>query len=328
MRCSTTSRRWRKGWPTLEFEHIPVLLDKVLECLTLRKDALIVDGTLGLGGYSEAFLKKDPSWRVVGIDRDAKARELSCKRLRVFGERFAALAGDYRDMKTLCAQAGIEQADAVVLDLGVSNMQLVDGERGFSFREDGPLDMRMNQSAGTSAAELVNTLSRDELTAIFRKYGEERFAWSIAGAIVNARAASPVKTTHELVELIRQGIPAPAMRKMNGHPARKVFQALRIAVNDELGALEQGMKEAFSLLAQEGRLIIVTYHSLEDRLVKYQFREWSEQGLGTLEPRKAEVPGEEEIERNPKSRSARLRGFFKKDLPDSAKGRMGPWRRV
>ena len=186
----------------------------------------------------------------------------------------------------------------------------------------------LRTSAGTSAAELVNTLSRDELTAIFRKYGEERFAWSIAGAIVNARAASPVKTTHELVELIRQGIPAPAMRKMNGHPARKVFQALRIAVNDELGALEQGMKEAFSLLAQEGRLIIVTYHSLEDRLVKYQFREWSEQGLGTLEPRKAEVPGEEEIERNPKSRSARLRGFFKKDLPDSAKGRMGPWRRV
>ena len=310
------------------FEHVPVLLDRVLAALPLKDDALVVDGTLGLGGYSEAFLKNNPAWRVIGIDRDAKAREIATERLKDFGERFTSLAGDYRTMKTLCAQSGIEKTDAVVLDLGVSNMQLTDGERGFSFREDGPLDMRMNQSAETSAAELVNTLSREELTEIFRKYGEERFAWSVAGEIVRSREKSPVRTTFQLVELIRRGIPAPAMRKMNGHPARKVFQALRIAVNDELGALEQGMKEAFELLGEDGRLVIVTYHSLEDKLVKYQFREWCEQGLGILEPRKAEVPGEEEIERNPKSRSARLRGFHKKDLPDSAKGRMGPWRKV
>ena len=310
------------------FEHVPVLLDRVLAALPLKDDALVVDGTLGLGGYSEAFLKNNPAWRVVGIDRDAKAREIATERLKDFGGRFTPLAGDYRTMKTLCAQSGIEKTDAVVLDLGVSNMQLTDGERGFSFREDGPLDMRMNQSAETSAAELVNSLSREELTEIFRKYGEERFAWSVAGEIVRSREKTPVRTTFQLVELIRRGIPAPAMRKMNGHPARKVFQALRIAVNDELGALEQGMKEAFELLGEDGRLVIVTYHSLEDKLVKYQFREWCEQGLGILEPRKAEVPGEEEIERNPKSRSARLRGFHKKDLPDSAKGRMGPWRKV
>lgn len=310
------------------FEHVPVLLDRVMAALPLKDDALVVDGTLGLGGYSEAFLKNNPAWRVIGIDRDAKAREIATERLKDFGGRFTPLAGDYRTMKTLCAQSGIEKTDAVVLDLGVSNMQLTDGERGFSFREDGPLDMRMNQSAETSAAELVNTLSREELTEIFRKYGEERFAWSVAGEIVRSREKSPVRTTFQLVELIRRGIPAPAMRKMNGHPARKVFQALRIAVNDELGALEQGMKEAFELLDEDGRLVIVTYHSLEDKLVKYQFREWCEQGLGILEPRKAEVPGEEEIERNPKSRSARLRGFHKKDLPDSAKGRMGPWRKV
>ncbi len=310
------------------FEHVPVLLDRVLAALPLKDDALVVDGTLGLGGYSEAFLKNNPAWRVIGIDRDAKAREIATERLKDFGGRFTPLAGDYRTMKTLCAQSGIEKTDAVVLDLGVSNMQLTDGERGFSFREDGPLDMRMNQSAETSAAELVNTLSREELTEIFRKYGEERFAWSVAGEIVRSREKSPVRTTFQLVELIRRGIPAPAMRKMNGHPARKVFQALRIAVNDELGALEQGMKEAFELLDEDGRLVIVTYHSLEDKLVKYQFREWCEEGLGILEPRKAEVPGEEEIERNPKSRSARLRGFHKKDLPDSAKGRMGPWRKV
>lgn len=310
------------------FEHVPVLLDRVLAALPLKDDALVVDGTLGLGGYSEAFLKNNPAWRVIGIDRDAKAREIATERLKDFGGRFTPLAGDYRTMKTLCAQSGIEKTDAVVLDLGVSNMQLTDGERGFSFREDGPLDMRMNQSAETSAAELVNTLTREELTEIFRKYGEERFAWSVAGEIVRSREKSPVRTTFQLVELIRRGIPAPAMRKMNGHPARKVFQALRIAVNDELGALEQGMKEAFELLDEDGRLVIVTYHSLEDKLVKYQFREWCEEGLGILEPRKAEVPGEEEIERNPKSRSARLRGFHKKDLPDSAKGRMGPWRKV
>ena len=310
------------------FEHVPVLLDRVLAALPLKDDALVVDGTLGLGGYSEAFLKNNPAWRVIGIDRDAKAREIATERLKDFGGRFTPLAGDYRTMKTLCAQSGIEKTDAVVLDLGVSNMQLTDGERGFSFREDGPLDMRMNQSAETSAAELVNTLTREELTEIFRKYGEERFAWSVAGEIVRSREKSPVRTTFQLVELIRRGIPAPAMRKMNGHPARKVFQALRIAVNDELGALEQGMKEAFELLEEDGRLVIVTYHSLEDKLVKYQFREWCEEGLGILEPRKAEVPGEEEIERNPKSRSARLRGFHKKDLPDSAKGRMGPWRKV
>ena len=310
------------------FEHVPVLLDRVLAALPLKDDALVVDGTLGLGGYSEAFFFFFPAWRVIGIDRDAKAREIATERLKDFGGRFTPLAGDYRTMKTLCAQSGIEKTDAVVLDLGVSNMQLTDGERGFSFREDGPLDMRMNQSVETSAAELVNTLSREELTEIFRKYGEERFAWSVAGEIVRSREKSPVRTTFQLVELIRRGIPAPAMRKMNGHPARKVFQALRIAVNDELGALEQGMKEAFELLDEDGRLVIVTYHSLEDKLVKYQFREWCEQGLGILEPRKAEVPGEEEIERNPKSRSARLRGFHKKDLPDSAKGRMGPWRKV
>ena len=163
------------------FEHVPVLLDRVLAALPLKDDALVVDGTLGLGGYSEAFLKNNPAWRVIGIDRDAKAREIATERLKEFGGRFTPLAGDYRTMKTLCAQSGIEKTDAVVLDLGVSNMQLTDGERGFSFREDGPLDMRMNQSAETSAAELVNTLTREELTEIFRKYGEERFAWSVRG---------------------------------------------------------------------------------------------------------------------------------------------------
>lgn len=312
----------------MEFEHIPVLLGKVLETMQLRDDALIVDGTLGLGGYSEAFLLRSPGWRVAGIDRDERARKIAAARLEKFGDRFGIIAGDFRNMKGLCAAEGIPSADCVVLDLGVSNMQLVDGARGFSFREDGPLDMRMNPSGGASAAELVNSLSRAALADIFRKYGEEHFAWSIAGEIVKVRVKEPILTTSGLVEVIRRGIPASVMRKMSGHPARKVFQALRIAVNDELGALEQGLKEAFELLSEDGRLIVVTYHSLEDRIVKHQFCEWGANGLGRMEPRRGLVPDEEEIERNPKSRSARLRGFLKKKMPDTAEGRIGPWRRV
>lgn len=312
----------------MEFEHIPVLLGRVLEEMPLKKDALIVDGTLGLGGYSEAFLRHSPGWTVAGIDRDERAREIAQKKLAPFGNRFRILPGDFRNMKTLCQSAGITSADCVVLDLGVSNMQLVDGVRGFSFREDGPLDMRMDpDSGGTTAAELVNGLSREALADIFRKYGEERFAWRIAGEIVSERAKKAITTTSQLVEVIRRGIPAPVMRKMNGHPARKVFQALRIAVNDELGALEQGLNEAFELLADEGRLIVVTYHSLEDRIVKQQMKVWCSEGHGILNPRKGIVPDDAEIERNPKSRSARLRGFLKKNIPTTGEGRVGPWRR-
>lgn len=314
---------------SLEFEHVPVLLEAVLRSMPEKADALVVDGTLGLGGYSKAFLNRAPGWRVVGIDRDERARALASERLKPFGARFQALAGDFRNMKDLCRAAGISFADCVVLDLGVSNMQLADGARGFSFRGNGPLDMRMDPGSGTpSAADLVNSLSREVLTDIFRKYGEERFAWSVAGEILKERAKAPIETTDGLVEVIRRGIPAPAMRKMSGHPARHVFQALRIAVNDELGALEQGLREAFELLAPEGRLIVVTYHSLEDRIVKHQFKEWNEKDLGILEPRKAQTPDEEEVERNPKSRSARLRGFLRRDITSLEKGRIGPWRRM
>lgn len=312
---------------TLEFEHVPVLLSRVLENLALKDNAVIVDGTLGLGGYSEAFLKANNTWRVLGIDRDKKARELATKRLEVFGDRFKALAGDFRDMKALCSDIGVFAVDAVVLDLGVSNMQLVDDVRGFSFKHDGPLDMRMDrENCRTTAADIVNTYSREDLTEVFRKYGEERFAWKIAGEIVKSRTAKPFATTAELTEAVRRALPAPVMRKMSGHPARKVFQALRIKVNDELGALEGGLKNAFELLSQEGMLIVVTYHSLEDRIVKRQFKDWCTDGCGVLSPRRSVVPDECEIERNPKSRSARLRGFQKKEIKVS-EGRLGPWRR-
>ncbi len=313
----------------MEFKHVPVLLEKVLDAMILPEDALIIDGTLGLGGYSEAFLQHSQSWRVLGIDRDPHAREIVAERLKPFSDRFKILAGNFRNMKSLCLAEGVLSADCIVLDLGVSNMQLVDGRRGFSFRESGPLDMRMDpDSSSQSAVDLVNKLSREELTEIFRKYGEESFAWTIAGEIVRTRTKSTIANTEQLVEIIRRAIPAPVMRKMNGHPARKVFQALRIAVNDELGALEEGLKEAFELLSEDGRLLVVTYHSLEDRIVKQQFREWNEKKLGITEPRRGLVPDESEIERNPKSRSARLRSFHKKKMPVAAEGRIGPWRRV
>ena len=311
----------------MEFEHVPVLLERVLENLELKPDALVIDCTLGLGGYSEAFLDRFPDWRVVGIDRDADAREIACRRLAPFGERFRALAGDFRDMAAICAQAGISGADAAVFDLGVSNMQLENGERGFSFRHDGRLDMRMDRDSGkASAAELVNTLSREALTEIFRTYGEEKFAWQIAGEIVKEREKAPIETTAQLSDVIRRGIPAPVMRKMSGHPARKVFQALRIAVNDELGALSDGLSGAFGLLSDGGMLIAVTYHSLEDRIVKRRFKEWCDAGKGVLSPKKSIVPDADETERNPKSRSARLRGFRKENV-QITEGRTGPWRR-
>ncbi len=347
MRCSRILLHWPKGFLILEFNHVPVLLEKVLEIMDLPENALtnsrvqapcIVDGTLGLGGYAEAFLQHSQNVRVLGIDRDPRAREIAAARLKSFGDRFKVIAGNYRNMKSLCEAEGVSSVDCVVLDLGVSNMQLVDATRGFSFRENGPLDMRMDpdEHASTrfsymsspSAADLVNKLSREELAEIFRKYGEESFAWAIAGEIVRTRAKGTIANTEELVEIIRRTIPAPVMRKMNGHPARKVFQALRIAVNDELGALEDGLKEAFKLLSQDGQLIVITYHSLEDRIVKQQFREWSEKNLGIMEPRKGIVPNESETTRNPKSRSARLRGFHKKNMPAAAEGRLGPWRRV
>ncbi len=305
---------------------MPVLLQRVLECLVLPQDSLVLDATLGLGGYSEAFLWAHEGWRVLGLDQDGQAMEKALERLAPFGHRFTPLAGNFRNLDQLCRQRGVQVLDGVVFDLGVSNMQLTQGERGFSFRNDGPLDMRMDPSSPSSAAEVVNGASVQELNRIFRDYGEEPFSHRIAQAIVAQRCQGPIVTTEQLVDLIRSALPAPVMRKMKGHPARRVFQALRIAVNDELAALEEGLEAALRMIAPEGRILAVTYHSLEDRIVKRRFREWRDRGLGCLEPRKAIEPSEEEVQENPKSRSARLRGFVRRDLPNR-EGRSGPWRR-
>ena len=296
--------------------HEPVLLEEVLAFL---KEGLaggvgrprILDGTLGLGGYSEALLREFPEAEVVGLDRDPDALSLAEARLRGYGPRFRALHGNFGRMGGIFR--GTPPFNAFVFDLGVSNMQLTEGERGFSFQNDGPLDMRMDPREGVpTAAEVLASRSAEELAGIFRDYGEERYSHRIASQIAAHRErGGRLDTTGQLVTLIRDILPAPVQRKMGGHPARRVFQALRICVNDELGELES-MLDALPGMSAEGCVVvIVSYHSLEDRIVKHRFRSWwKEQGRGAVLTRHPVQPREEEMERNHKARSAKLRAFL------------------
>ncbi len=297
-------------------EHIPVMLGEVLEALQPWDKVLtVVDATLGLGGHSAEILSKCSNAYVVGFDQDADARRAAAENLAVYSGRFDIAADNFRNIGSLIERKDFK-ADAVLFDLGVSNLQLTEAERGFSFQEDGPLDMRMDKGEGIetdlTAGEIINTWTIKDLTEIFRELGEERFAYQIARGIVRAREhGETVSSTAELVGLIRRILPEPVQRKMGGHPARRVFQALRIAVNHELDALDKALDGALEILAPGGKVIVISYHSLEDRMVKKRFRLWKEQEAGELNPRKALVPTEDEIERNRKSRSAKLRVFVK-----------------
>ncbi len=296
-------------------EHEPVLLKQVLEFLTesLSRDNSwrVLDGTLGLGGYSEAILMNYPYSEVVGVDRDLAAVEFSRKRLIDFGTRFRAVHVNFGDMKSEVSELG--PFNAFVFDLGVSNMQLTEAERGFSFQNDGALDMRMNpHGSAQTAAEVLFEKSAQELADIFWKYGEERHSRVIASRIEEARRKGRlINTTGELVALIRETLPAPVQRKMGTHPARRVFQALRIYVNDELGELESVLSFLPALAAPGCAVIVVSYHSLEDRIIKHTFRSWEkEESKGRVITRRPVVPDEEEIDRNFKARSAKLRAFL------------------
>ena len=297
-------------------EHIPVMLAEVLEALQpWDKLNTFVDATLGLGGHSGEVLAKCANVCVIGFDQDPDARKIAAENLAKFDGRFEIIADNFRNISDLLERENF-RAEAVLFDLGVSNLQLTEAERGFSFQEDGPLDMRMDRGDGIEAEltadDIVNSWSVKELTEIFRDYGEERFAYQIAKGIVRAREhGETIHTTAELVELIRKILPAPVQRKMGGHPARRVFQALRIAVNHELDALNEALNGALKILAPGGKILVISYHSLEDKMTKKRFREWKEKGWGELSPRKALTPAEEEIERNRKSRSAKLRIFVK-----------------
>ena len=304
-----------------EPRHVSVLLDECIEMLNIRPDGIYVDGTLGLGGHSYEIAKRLKGGRLIGIDRDASALERAGKRLAGFAGSVTLLHGNFSEAGELLASIGIDRVDGMLFDLGVSSPQLDEAQRGFSYVLDAPLDMRMDPGSPLTARAVVNDWDEDELCRILRDYGEERFARRIAGAICARRAQKPIETTLELVSVIKSAMPAAALREKQ-HPAKRSFQAIRIAVNDELGEVERMMDTAPELLAPGGRLCVISFHSLEDRIVKNGIAR-RENGctcpreapvctcgfVRTLRSvtRKPIVPSEEEKEKNPRARSAKLR---------------------
>lgn len=305
----------------MDAQHLPVLVDETLELLAARRGGLFVDATLGLGGHAEALLRASADVRLVGIDRDPEALERAAERLAPFGERVRFAHANFHHLETALAELGIRGGlSGVLADLGVSSMQLDTPERGFSFRFDAPLDMRMGLAEQT-AADLLNEVTEGELEDIIRDYGEENQARRIARAIVSARAEGPIETTGQLKRLIERAKGSrPGDREGRVDPATRVFQALRIAVNQELAGLEGFIQQAIDMLEDDGRLVIISYHSLEDRIVKHGLRDRAKgevdrvTGRARAETQLIEVltrkpvrPSDDEVARNPRSRSARLR---------------------
>ncbi|MGE5718850.1 MAG: 16S rRNA (cytosine(1402)-N(4))-methyltransferase RsmH [Nocardioidaceae bacterium] len=306
--------------------HVPVLLDRVVAlvapALTVpdREHTVFVDATLGLAGHSEAVLQACPQARLVGVDRDTHALDRARQRLEPFAGRVDLAHAVYDEIPEVLADLGIEHADAILFDLGVSSMQLDVRERGFAYAEDAPLDMRMNDTAGQTAADILNTYPVEELSRILKIYGEERFARRIAEAVVREREREPFTRSARLVELVRESIPAPA-RRTGGHPAKRTFQALRIEVNDELSVLRRAIPAAIESIGVGGRVVAMSYHSLEDRIVKQAFTEYTRSDVPPDMPfvpeghepalrlltRGAEKASEAEIAENPRAASVRLR---------------------
>lgn len=311
---------------TESFHHVPVLTRQVLTVLQPHTGGIYVDGTLGGAGHAALLLAASaPDGFLFGIDRDQEALAAAEAHLQPFAGRFCLVHGNYANMAALAAAAGITAADGILLDIGVSSHQLDEAGRGFSYQQDAPLDMRMDQSGGESAAELINSRSQEELTQILYTYGEERWAARIAAFIVEARQQRPIVTTGQLVDIIRRAIPRAA-READQHPAKRTFQAIRIAVNGELEALQQGLDAAVELLAPGGVLAVITFHSLEDRMVKERFRYHAagcicpphqpvctcgHQALVKPINRKPLTADAEELAENPRSRSARLRAVIR-----------------
>lgn len=301
--------------------HKSVLLDECIEYLNIKPDGVYVDGTLGLGGHSEAILRHLTTGRLIGIDRDENAIAYASNRLKPFGDRFTPYKANFAEIGTVLDALGIAKVDGMMFDLGVSSPQLDDAKRGFSYMQDAPLDMRMDAQSPLTASEIVNTWPEGELKRILSVYGEERYSGRIAAAICEQRERQPIESTAQLAQIIRQAMPAAALREKQ-HPAKRSFQAIRIAVNDELGSLEQMLQQAENRLAPGGRLLVISFHSLEDRMVKEAIRS-REDGctcpkefpvcvcgfVPTLKSvtRKPVMPTEQEVEENPRARSARLR---------------------
>ncbi len=284
--------------------HQPVLVEAVVKGLAIGPGATVLDATVGLGGHAESLLKAaGPSGRLIGIDRDPQALEQCQGRLKGFQEQMKLIHASFGQLAAVLEELGVRQLDAALFDLGVSSFQLETAQRGFSFLREGPLDMRMDVTQGRSAAEMVNRLSAHELTEIIRELGQERWASRIARAIVKRR---PFSTTTDLAQVIRQAVPGQG-RKYRIHPATRTFQAIRIAVNEELDLLPQGLHQAIEKLKSGGRIAVLAYHSLEDRIVKTVFREKAAAGALEIVTRKPIRPSPEEVQRNVRSRSAHLR---------------------
>lgn len=308
----------------MEFKHISVLLDETIEELHIKPDGIYVDGTLGGGGHAYHVCQKlSEKGRYIGIDQDADAIAASTKRLATFKDKVTIVRDNYVNMPKVLHDLGIEHVDGILLDLGVSSFQLDEKERGFTYREDVPLDMRMDQRQSLTARDIVNDYSEMELFHIIRDYGEEKFAKNIAKHIVMERQESPILTTKRLAEIVDHAIPMK-MKKQGGHPAKRTFQAIRIEVNHELDVLEKNLNDMIDLLNPGGRFCIITFHSLEDRIVKNAFRTaqnpcvcpsdfpvcvCGRKPKGRVITRKPILPSGEEMEVNPRSKSAKLRIF-------------------
>jgi 16S rRNA (cytosine1402-N4)-methyltransferase len=290
----------------MAYEHFPVLAGEVVEFLRPHPNGIYVDGTLGGAGHALEILERSsPTGRLIGIDRDKEAVERAYKRLRPYEVRTTIIHGNFSDLREILQRLNISKVDGILLDLGVSYQQLANAERGFSFQSEGPLDMRMDRTQGVPASKLINTLSQGELEEILRRYGEGRWARRIAKAIVRHREKTPVATTTHLRDIISSAIVKPPRRI---HPATRAFQAIRIAVNDELNNLERIIRDGIPLLKSGGRLCVISFHSLEDRIVKEIFRQYGKpSGLITIITRKPISPSKGEISENPRARSARLR---------------------
>ena len=311
----------------MEFNHYSVLRDETIENLNIRPDGIYVDGTLGGGGHSYEICKRlSDKGRLIGIDQDADAIKAASERLAEFKDRVTIVRSNYSDMKNVIADLGLDRVDGIILDLGVSSFQLDTPERGFTYRsEDAPLDMRMDDRQVLTARNIVNDYSEMDLFRIIKDYGEDRFAKNIAKHIVNARAKKPIETTGELNEIIKAAIPQK-VRATGGHPSKRTYQAIRIELNHELDVLRDNLDDMIDLLNDEGRICIITFHSLEDRIVKSNFKKnenpctcpsnfpvcvCGNKSKGQVITRKPILPSEYELENNSRSKSAKLRVFEK-----------------
>ncbi|MCR5691837.1 MAG: 16S rRNA (cytosine(1402)-N(4))-methyltransferase RsmH [Eubacterium sp.] len=312
----------------MEFKHVSVLYNEVLENLNIKPNGIYVDGTLGGAGHATGVCQKlGPDGMFIGLDQDQEAINVSTERLSRFGDKVHIVKSNYVHMRQVLEGLGVDRVDGILLDLGVSSYQLDNGARGFSYMEDGPLDMRMDQESTISAKEIVNEYPEDELYRVIKDYGEERFARSIARKICQERQKKEIETTFELVDMIRSAMPAKA-RNAKGHPAKRTFQAIRIECNRELEVLRGALDDMVDLLNEGGRFCIITFHSLEDRMVKLSFRDdenpctcppsfpvcvCGKKSKGKVITRKPILPSHEELEVNTRSKSAKLRVFEKRE---------------